>query len=358
MLHNEVYKSLFYKNREEIFLPLNHYLESNETYMGLPKKLRDMLVDENGQIWGLMKEHTFHIPIRLYNEKILNEINEDIPTNPNELQEVLLKVNTFYKEQDGIMAMVASANNCLHDFQDIFNAYNLDIYLNKYTIGWNENTNSYEDSALITDMDKLLNYFSYILETKLVTVYKEENINRGQMLEQFNNDNLFTLASTISARGNTSEFYSFDLNESDSKHIYSSSANMYFIPKNIENPSLVVNTFINMFYKELENNVIGKYGLDFEIIDDVVRVKTHNPYDLINISGMWFNNPYFAISNDATNAEMEIRKKTSKQYFDYLNKRINNGTVFIPSPITELSKMDRKNTMDIHLEFNYSLIIV
>ena len=308
-----------YERRHELLLPLNDLISNNSVIAGIPDSIMNAVTDSDGNIWALLISHRFNTISRIYNEKIMNELEADIPSSLEEFKDLLIKV----KDADIENIIRVSEDSCAEMLYDIFANFNCRLFNNKYTIGWNDQEKLFMDYVYTDEMLYSLEYIRELRKAGLISV----GLGGDNLISSaFNSDNLFTI-SKLNRNGLTDDYStnsfagsSFIMEVADENML------LYVVPKSTENASEKVNYFINTFYGDEKINKAGGRGIEgkhYSYISPEFVSRTDNPPYFPLISASWISNFYLTLNSVNKKSDYENWLKGEQVA---INNNYSNGT--------------------------------
>jgi len=248
-----------YKTNDN-FEKLNKYIENNETMKKLPENIKTFGEDKNGDIRCIPTTDNSQLIIRLYNKKMIDDMDLNIPNSLDEFTELVFKVKKEFPEKS-----VIEFNDRFHIklyrfcVSDLFFSQGVPSLEGMY---FNIDENQYNNILQNKYLKKSLEYISFLHENEILKyntgknselpltyLGSEYSINDDIYFSQFKNPN----NEFIQTSGNI-EYVMCILKSS----------------KDIDNQ---ISNFINTFYGDSMSSMIGSFGipgLDYEYNDNSV----------------------------------------------------------------------------------------
>lgn len=235
-------------------------------------------MDKNGDIWAIPYEHKLpEVKIRKYNKEILKKLGRDVPTNLDELYNLLIDVKQ-YGEISSVLPRM-DRNFVFSGFEDIVCAFGIKAHPIKsnvfYSIQYDEESGYYVDLALTEKMKDCINYFTMLINDGLIPLeggFQSSN-------HAFYNDAVFSVYENVDRIEDLDIPFSTKLyyENYEPHRYYLPSRYVYILGRDLE-VSEAVNNVLNTLYDGRGGTLNARYGLDdnFTIIDDIVKISNEN----------------------------------------------------------------------------------
>ena len=237
------YIDVFIENNN--ILPLNDYVEDNETWNNLPLMMQNMYKDEAGNIWAIPYGFEPTFGARYINKEWLEDSQLPLPETLDELLELAMQ---FSNRSNAEYFTSLSFYNPIRGLIDVFNANgcyvtNGEINGVSSSVSFDPETNTYEDSMLKPEMINTLHYIMNMVQNKYIYV-KKSNLTEITVGSKYNND--------IEMFSSSQYEFIYSLKGSRSTNTMPVYINkltgFYVLTNNSENPKYVVNQFLDIFY--------------------------------------------------------------------------------------------------------------
>ena len=329
----------YMKNKADKYYTLNEFLKDNDVFNLLPKQYRNSLEDQNGDIWNLPTQQIFFLDRRIYDEEIMNNHDYSVPTTVDELLKLLSNVRA---NDNYIKLLTATPENCLWEFKDILESYGLKVFGtrdNNGIIGWNEETQRFEDTINNLDVDALLDTIDYMRANSLYEIDKNASDTA------INNAGVFTKMTTSNRKTNymSEPFYNHK------EYIFSYKSNSILVPLGTTNPKASLNLFIDTFFGSNEGNIYGYHGesgrtvtyddnfsqVDFLPSNKLVLNEDSSMY-FIGLVGPWLNNDYIHWSPKLDEETNERNRQEWSDFNAMLIQKLDNDEIEVLAPYKNL----------------------
>lgn len=290
----------FFTNRVEIMLPMTSILPEIEEWSYLPDRFQKAFTQFDNENWAVPAGEAAHtiFPIRAYNSNILSSLNRQIPSNTDELMELLSEVKENYPNVDPIMI---SGNSVLSDSSDILNAFGVPAFFSgRYfsQIAYNYTTGGYEDIVMDENFVKAITFIKTLYSEELVNI-SDYTVNTT--IKLFNGGVVFSRFGMMPASDDeicnefSPSYGSYLLNDNyELPYIYQyATTPMIVLGGKTKEPQKILGALIKNFYTNQEGVRDVSYGLaeldDYEISikNNMKSVETeHIKFLPMNISSL------------------------------------------------------------------------
>ena len=250
-------------------LAVDELLEGNTYWNELPLELRNIYKLDDGHVWALPRSFEPVLYGRMMRADYLQELGLEVPVDLSSLYEVSLALAQGDPDGNGR----ADTNGMTYfnavSFRDIFSAngspisVSSDGYQNT-SIVYNPHYGSFEDSMLL---DEMVDSFEYLTRMRQEGILRKEGgwYNNSWFMTEENPstanlfsmlpDRVFARDDIIVLQGITGLKQSY-LNPLS----YDFEAGLYVLGANTNEPSRTLNTFVNLFYGDLEGFLFASRG--------------------------------------------------------------------------------------------------
>lgn len=152
-------------------IDLSKYYERYEWNQYIDEKYINH-VTENDGIYSIPIVSSGYLTPRFYDKELLEKLEMDVPTTVAQFYDFLLAAKNHNSDIETYTPIYLDARNIIPGVSDIFRGYNL--YLNdssSSTIGYNPNTQSYEDIMFSPAIYEVGNYVHTLRENDLLYIY-------------------------------------------------------------------------------------------------------------------------------------------------------------------------------------------
>lgn len=275
---------------KNLILPLNDYLEDNNTFQSMPTSYKEAYMSPTGEIWALPVMDSFGIFSRILRTDWLEELNLREPMNLDELYSVAKAFAFNDPNGNGIQdehGMDISISEGPRNLTDIFIGNG--CYLSNLSfssIAFNHDTNAYEDALGQPGMLDALIYIESMVEEGILHINANFNF-----LESKNCGNFYDILYYFQEELEMEDWTEIsDLNYGKEKTIMAQRPFIsYVLPISTENPSSTINSFINVFLSDINGMASGAYGIEdinYSLKSGSLEVLTN---EAINIVGINYN---------------------------------------------------------------------
>ncbi len=152
-------------------IDLSQYYERYEWNQYIDEKYINHVTDEDG-IYSIPIVSSGYLTPRFYDKELLDQLEMDVPTTLVQFYDFLLAAKNHNSDIETYTPIYLNSNELLLGLSDIFRGYNL--YLNdsgSSTIGYNPNTQSYEDIMFSPAIYEAGEYIRTLLLNDLLYIY-------------------------------------------------------------------------------------------------------------------------------------------------------------------------------------------
>ncbi len=152
-------------------IDLSQYYERYEWNQYIDEKYINHVTDDDG-IYSIPIVSSGYLTPRFYDKELLVQLEMDVPTTVAQFYDFLLAAKNHNSDIETYTPIYLNAHNIIPGLSDVFRGYNL--YLNdssSSTIGYNPNTQSYEDVMFSPAIYEVGNYFHTLRENDLLYIY-------------------------------------------------------------------------------------------------------------------------------------------------------------------------------------------
>lgn len=285
-------------------LAIDELLEGNSYWNEIPSELRNIYKLDDGHVWGLPRSFEPVLYGRMMRSDYLLTLGLDVPSDLNSLYEVSLALSQGDPDGNGQNDTNGMTYFNALSFRDIFSANGSPINIGSdgyqtTSIVYNPHYGSYEDSMLL---DGMVDSLEYIVRMRKAGILRKEG---GRYYNSYhgiaNNPstaNIFSEVPTqVFALGNIVVLDCVTgLKESCLNPVsYDFKSGLYVLGANTEEPSRTLNTFVNLFYGDLEGHLFASKGAPgglYELNGNQVYVNDYRFFGS-NSDAIVMNSPFF-----------------------------------------------------------------
>jgi len=254
-------------------LPLDEYLMDNPIWNEMPASMRKMYESTDGHIWAIPRGFTPVLMGRVFRDDYLKELGLAVPDDLDSLYEVSKKLSQSDPDGNGLNDTFGMAYSNAYSFRDIFYANGVPINISNdgyqlTSISYNSVYGSYEDSMLMENMKLTLEYIAGLEEAGILRKLSGRYSSRtGDFLGNSSISNSYI---RVPGYALTDERFSVSAGLRGSETInlnpmtYDFNDGFYLLGANTENPSMTINSFLNLIYGDLEGYLFASKGVPGE----------------------------------------------------------------------------------------------
>ncbi|MDX1357953.1 MAG: hypothetical protein R3232_03895 [Clostridia bacterium] len=251
-------------------LPLDQYLIDNPVWNELPSAMRKMYQSVDGQIWALPRGFEPVVMGRVFRDDYLKALELDVPEDLNSLFEVSKTLAESDPDGNGLNDTYGLAYNNAGGFRDIFYANGVPINTSndgfqRTSISYNPVYGSFEDSMLMENMKTTLEYIVAMQDAKILRKMSGR-FQTGTSNFQ-NNNSLANSYVRVPGYVFTDEKYvvAAGLRGAETTNLnpltYDFNDGFFLLGANTENPSMTINTFVDIFFGDIEGYLFASRGI-------------------------------------------------------------------------------------------------
>jgi ABC-type glycerol-3-phosphate transport system substrate-binding protein len=251
-------------------LPVDQYLMDNPVWNELPSAMRKMYESSDGRIWALPRGFEPVVMGRVFRDDYLKALELEVPNDLNSLFEVSKALAESDPDGNGQNDTYGLAYSNAGGFRDVFYANGVPINTSndgfqRTSISYNPVYGSFEDSMLMGNMKTTLEYIVAMQEAGILRRMGGRYQTGASNFESNNSlansyirvpsyvftDDKYAVAAGLSGTETTNlNPLTYDFNDG-----------FYLLGANTENPSMTINTFVDIFFGDIEGYLFASRGV-------------------------------------------------------------------------------------------------